>query len=80
MERTEKAAGAPAAPQADGRPRTGALYGWGGAAGTVAFVNYKAGLRANLMTQYMPSEAYPIHEGFPKAVAADLAAMQGAGA
>jgi len=32
------------------------------------------------MTQYMPSEAYPIHEGFPKAVAADLAAMQGAGA
>ena len=56
------------------------LAGWGGAAGTVAFVNYKAGLRANLMTQYMPSEAYPIHEGFPKAVAADLAAMQGAGA
>jgi hypothetical protein len=58
---------------------TDGSYGWGGAAGTVAFVNYKAGLRANLMTQYMPSEAYPIHEGFPKAVAADLAAMQGAG-
>ncbi|WP_370034490.1 serine hydrolase domain-containing protein [Qipengyuania mesophila] len=62
---------------AGGRVTDGS-YGWGGAAGTVAFVNYKAGLRANLMTQYMPSEAYPIHEAFPKAVVADLAAMQGA--
>ena len=62
---------------AGGRVSDGS-YGWGGAAGTVAFVNHKAGLRANLMTQYMPSEAYPIHEAFPKAVVADLAAMQGA--
>ena len=53
-------------------------FGWGGAAGTVAFVNYKAGLRANLMTQYMPSDAFPIHEAFPNAVVADLTAMQGA--
>ena len=30
------------------------------------------------MTQYMPSDAYPIHEAFPNAVVADLAAMQGA--
>ena len=62
---------------AGGRVTDGS-YGWGGAAGTVAFVNFKAGLRANLMTQYMPSEAYPIHEGFPEAVIKDLAAMQGA--
>ncbi len=62
---------------AGGRVTNGA-YGWGGAAGTVAFVNYPANLRATLMTQYMPSEAYPIHEGFPVAVAKDLAAMQGA--
>ena len=55
---------------------TGGSYGWGGAAGTVAFVNYDAGLRAALFTQYMPSEAYAIHEGFPAAVAKDLAAMQ----
>ncbi len=60
---------------AGGRVANGA-YGWGGAAGTVALISHKAGLRANLMTQYMPSEAYPIHEGFPKAVRADLAAMQ----
>jgi CubicO group peptidase (beta-lactamase class C family) len=53
-------------------------YGWGGAAGTVAFVNYDANLRAAMFTQYMPSEAYPIHAGFPAAVAKDLATMQGA--
>ncbi|MAM37129.1 MAG: serine hydrolase, partial [Erythrobacter sp.] len=62
---------------AGGRVQDGA-YGWGGAAGTVAVVSYKANLRATMMTQYMPSEAYPIHEGFPEAVLADLAAMQGA--
>ena len=62
---------------AGGRVSDGA-YGWGGAAGTVAFVSYKAGLRATMMTQYMPSEAYPLHSAFPEAVQADLAAMQGA--
>lgn len=61
---------------AGGRVSDGS-YGWGGAAGTVAFVNYQAGLRANLMTQYMPSEAYPIHDAFPKAVLEDLSAMKG---
>ncbi len=50
-------------------------YGWGGAAGTVAFVNICSGLRGNLMTQYMPSEAYPVHSAFPAAVLKDLAAM-----
>ncbi len=62
---------------AGGRVSDGS-YGWGGAAGTVAFVNYKADLRASLFTQYMPSEAYPIHTAFPEAVVADLTAMQGA--
>ncbi|MBS0476970.1 MAG: beta-lactamase family protein [Proteobacteria bacterium] len=55
-------------------------YGWGGAAGTVAFVNLKYALRASLFTQYMPSDAYPIHTEFPKAVQADLATMRGRGA
>jgi CubicO group peptidase (beta-lactamase class C family) len=50
-------------------------YGWGGAAGTVAFADLRHGLRANLMTQYMPSDAYPIHAEFPAAVLADLAAV-----
>ncbi len=35
----------------------------------------KRGLRATMHTQYMPSEAYPIHDRFPKAVVADLMAM-----
>ena len=50
-------------------------YGWGGAAGTVALVDLKVGLRASLYTQYMPSEAYPVHADFPIAVMADLVAM-----
>ncbi|MBX7495425.1 beta-lactamase family protein [Qipengyuania sp. 6B39] len=62
---------------AGGRVSDGS-YGWGGAAGTVGFVNFAAGLRGTLMTQYMPSEAYPIHAEFPKAVMADLTVMQGA--
>lgn len=50
-------------------------YGWGGAAGTVAFVNVGNGFRGNLMTQYMPAEAYPLHSAFPTAVLKDLAQM-----
>ena len=50
-------------------------YGWGGAAGTVALVDLKYGLRASLYTQYMPSEAYSVHADFPTAVMADLVAM-----
>ena len=49
-------------------------YGWGGAAGTVAFVNYRVKNRASLFTQYMPDNTYPIHSDFPKAVIADLMA------
>ncbi len=47
-------------------------YGWAGAAGTVGFVNYRVGLRAGVYTQYMPSEAYPVHREFAKAVLADV--------
>ncbi|WP_324262630.1 serine hydrolase domain-containing protein [Altererythrobacter sp. H2] len=57
---------------------TGTAFGWGGAAGTAAFVDMASGLRAALFTQYMPSEAYPIQRGFPDLVMQDLAAMKGA--
>ena len=50
-------------------------YGWGGAAGTVALVHLKYGLRGGLYTQYMPSEAYSVHADFPNAVMSDLTAM-----
>lgn len=50
-------------------------FGWGGAAGTVALVNMKIGLRASEFTQYMPSEVYPVHAEFPKAVMSDIMGM-----
>ena len=50
-------------------------YGWGGAAGTVAIMDVKRHMCAGLFTQYMPSEAYPVHRDFPNAVLADLKAL-----
>jgi CubicO group peptidase (beta-lactamase class C family) len=51
-------------------------FGWGGAAATAAFVDFKTGLRAGFFTQYMPSDAYAIQGEFPDLVAKDLAAKQ----
>ncbi len=53
-------------------------YGWGGAAGTLAAVDYNLGLRAGLFTQYMPSDAYPIRDEYIAALEADLQAMRDA--
>lgn len=50
-------------------------YGWGGAAGTVAFVDFKRGLRATMMTQYMSLTPYPLTDEFNAAVRADLVSM-----
>jgi len=47
-------------------------FGWGGAAGTAAFVDTKRGLRAGGYTQYIPSNSYPFQSDFPKYVYADL--------
>ena len=52
------------------------LYGWSGAAGTIGFAQMKLGLRTSLYVQYMPQEKLPILKEFPKAVGADLTAMQ----
>ncbi|GAA0275537.1 serine hydrolase domain-containing protein [Alteraurantiacibacter aestuarii] len=49
------------------------LFGWFGAAGTAGLVNLKSGLRHNLMTQYMPSGAYPVYTDFPVLAATDAA-------
>jgi CubicO group peptidase (beta-lactamase class C family) len=59
---------------AGGRVGKGLLtgtYGWAGAAGTVAFVDIRTGLRGGLYTQYMPSTAYPLTDEFPQAVLRD---------
>ena len=55
----------------------GCTYGWGGAAGTAAMVDFKRDLRAQLFTQYMPSEAYPAQAKFYELLEADLAAKYG---
>jgi CubicO group peptidase (beta-lactamase class C family) len=47
------------------------VYGWAGAAGTVAFVDINSGLRGGLFTQYMPSTAYPLTEEFADAMLRD---------
>lgn len=43
-------------------------YGWSGAAGTYFFNNPELDLTAILLTQYMPSKAYPIRRAFRDAV------------
>lgn len=53
-------------------------FGWAGAAGTVGFVSYRAAVRAGVYTQYMPSDAYPVHQEFAKAVLADVTGRKAA--
>ena len=54
----------------------GSTFGWGGAAGTLAAVDFDLKLRSCLWTQYMPSEAYPIRDEFIAAMEADLKMMR----
>ncbi|QTD57732.1 beta-lactamase family protein [Parasphingorhabdus cellanae] len=54
-------------------------FGWGGAAGTSAFVDTGNGFRAGGYTQYIPSNAYPFQSNFPKYVYADLMKQASAG-
>jgi len=50
-------------------------FGWGGAAGTNAFVDTKNGFRAGGYVQYMPSNSYPFQAEFPELVYKDMAAL-----
>lgn len=50
------------------------IYGWGGAAGTIAFVDRKRGYRVGGYAQYMPSEALPFQRDFGKAFFKDVMA------
>ena len=56
-----------------GKGANAGIFGWGGAAGTVAFVDHKRKFRAICMAQYMPSNVYPFHEEFGQWVLKDLA-------
>ena len=62
---------------AGGRVGVGAAagsFGWGGAAGTIAFVDTRRKVRGTGMIQYMPSNAHGFHDDFAKWVVADLGA------
>ena len=52
-------------------------YGWAGAAGTVAGIDRKRGLRSSGYLQYMPSEVYPFQSEFFTWVYADAMAQMG---
>jgi CubicO group peptidase (beta-lactamase class C family) len=60
---------------AGGRSK-GSTFGWGGAAGTLAGVDFDLKLRTGMWTQYMPGEALKIGEEYQAALEADLAAMR----
>ena len=46
-------------------------FGWGGAAGTVAFVDTRIGLRGGLYVQFMPETTWPIRNEFLTAARED---------
>jgi CubicO group peptidase (beta-lactamase class C family) len=48
-------------------------YGWGGAAGTLAFVDPANKIRVTAMVNYFPSEKWPLRRDVVKSVYADLA-------
>jgi CubicO group peptidase (beta-lactamase class C family) len=52
-------------------------FGWGGAAGTIAFADLKRGWRGGLYTQYMPVEAYPLQRDFPRVAMSDALSIIG---
>ena len=48
-------------------------YGWGGAAGTIAYVDPVRRLRGTIMVNYFPAERWPLRQEIPAALARDLA-------
>ncbi|WP_010185076.1 serine hydrolase domain-containing protein [Sphingomonas sp. PAMC 26605] len=57
---------------APGGPANG-TYGWGGAAGTIAWVDPVNQVRATIMVNYLPGDKWPLRAESTKAVYADLA-------
>ena len=57
----------------DGTSMGSGTYGWGGAFGTIAFVNPIRKLRGTVMVNYFPGEKWPVRADTGKALKADLA-------
>ena len=51
-------------------------YGWGGAAGTVAWVDRAHHARGTIMVNYMPADRWPVRQQTVKALLTDYAAWQ----
>jgi CubicO group peptidase (beta-lactamase class C family) len=56
----------------------GSTFGWGGAAGTLATVDYGLDMRLALFTQYTPAQVYSLREEYVDALESDLASMRAA--
>ena len=54
-----------------GSPSKG-TYGWGGAAGTVAFVDPVKRVRGTIMVNYFPADRWPVRQEAVRALVADL--------
>jgi CubicO group peptidase (beta-lactamase class C family) len=52
-------------------------YGWGGAAGTIAWVDPGRGTRATIMVNYFPAERWPLRSEVPAALARDAMRLHG---
>ena len=57
-----------------GGPSKG-TYGWGGAAGTIAWVDPVKRVRGTVMVQYFPAEQWPLRAEIPRALAEDAARL-----
>ena len=65
------AGGSVALTDTPGGPGAG-TYGWGGAAGTIAWVDPKNQVRGTVMVNYFPANKYPLREETMRAVYADV--------
>jgi CubicO group peptidase (beta-lactamase class C family) len=55
-----------------GGPAKG-TYGWGGAAGTIAWVDPVNRVRATIMVNYLPGSRWPLRSEMTRSIYADLA-------
>ncbi|HEY0597038.1 serine hydrolase, partial [Sphingopyxis sp.] len=58
--------------KASADPMIAGAYGWGGAAGTVAWVNPVSKVRGAIMVNYFPGEKWPIRDETLKALTSDM--------
>lgn len=57
--------------------REAGIFGWAGAAGTVATVDMRRGIRSAIFLQFMPPTGLPVLSEYQAALSADVAALGG---